>query len=171
MLFTALVAINVVFDWWWLMFQGCSCLMLLLFFLFSKIMICHMWSKYLWSTWAAIKPWLVALHRGCTILLQVIYIYIYMRIIYIFVSHEIRLVVRPSQDFMVHVTDWLNVSIAHMSCMFHHLLLILYQSTDGQFGCLGWWFGFQGSSYDRDCYLGVPDSNPKPPGPKPAIYH
>ena len=33
---------------------------------------------------------------------------------------------------MVHVTDWLNVSIAHMSCMFHHLLLILYQSTDGQ---------------------------------------
>lgn len=61
------------------------------------------------------------------ILLQVIYEdYIY------FVSHEIRLVVRPSQDFMVHVTDWLNVSIAHMSCMFHHLLLILYQSTDGQ---------------------------------------
>ena len=33
------------------------------------------------------------------------------------------------------------------------------------------WFGFLGSPYERDCYLRVPDSNPKPPGPKPPIYH
>ena len=31
-----------------------------------------------------------------------------------------------------------------------------------------WWFGYVGSPYERDCYLGVPDSNPKPPGPKPS---
>lgn len=32
------------------------------------------------------------------------------------------------------------------------------------------WFGFLGSpKNERDCYLKVPDSNPKPPDPKPAI--
>ena len=31
-------------------------------------------------------------------------------------------------------------------------------------------FGFLGSPYERECYLGAPDSNPKPPGPKPPIY-
>ena len=33
------------------------------------------------------------------------------------------------------------------------------------------WFGFLGFPYERDCYLGVPDSNPKSPGPKPTIKH
>ena len=30
------------------------------------------------------------------------------------------------------------------------------------------WLGFLGSPYERDCYLRAPDSNPKPPGPKPT---
>ena len=29
------------------------------------------------------------------------------------------------------------------------------------------WFGFLGSPYERDCYFGASDSNPKPPQPKP----
>ena len=32
-------------------------------------------------------------------------------------------------------------------------------------------FGFLGSPYESDCYLRAPDSNPKPPGPKPTINH
>ncbi len=40
---------------------------------------------------------------------------------------------------------------------------------------INWWFGarfgFLGFPYERDCYLRVPDSNPKPPGPKPPINH
>ena len=32
------------------------------------------------------------------------------------------------------------------------------------------WFGFLATPYERKSYLGVPDSNPKPPGPKPPIY-
>ena len=31
------------------------------------------------------------------------------------------------------------------------------------------WLGFLGSPYERDCYLRAPDSNPKPPSPKPTI--
>ena len=33
------------------------------------------------------------------------------------------------------------------------------------------WFGFLGSPCERDCYLGVPVSNPKPQDPKPPRDH
>ena len=36
---------------------------------------------------------------------------------------------------------------------------------------LGWVVWIFGKADERDCYLGVPDENPKPPGPKPTICH
>lgn len=104
-------------------------------------MICHISLSILDQHEQRSKPWLVALYRGCTSYYKLYQDY--------FVSHEIRLVVRTSQDFMVHVTDWLNVSTAHMLCMYHYVL------NTSSIGCLGWWFEFLGSPYERDRYLGV----------------
>ena len=105
-------------------------------------MICHISLSILDQHEQRSKPWLVALYRGCTSYYKLYQDY--------FVSHEIRLVVRTSQDFMVHVTDWLNVSTAHMLCMYHYVL------NTSSIGCLGWWFEFLGSPYERDRYLEVP---------------
>ena len=51
--------------------------------------------------------------------------------------------------------------------VFSFLPTISYIMVNCWFGAR--WFGFLESPYERDCYLGVPDSNPKPPGPKPTI--
>ena len=34
-----------------------------------------------------------------------------------------------------------------------------------------WWFGFLGSPYEMDNFLGLHLESGEPPGPKPPIYH